>query len=128
MVSRTWKTVVRDVDRLYTEGAAAGWSDDQLLARNIKARDYSNTAFETIVRRHGPMVLEVYRRLLGNYDDAQDAFQATFLVLARRARSIAPHPSQSLGPWLYQVASRTARKARGARRRRKARERRAASR
>ncbi len=128
MVRGSWKTVIRDVDRLYTEGTAALWSDDQLLARYITARDDSNTAFETIVRRHGPMVLEVCRRLLGNYDDAQDAFQATFLVLARRAGSIAPHPSQSLGPWLYQVASRTARKARGARRRREARERRAASR
>ena len=128
MVRGSWKTVIRDVDRLYTEGTAAGWSDDQLLARYITARDDSNTVFETIVRRHGPMVLEVCRRLLGNYDDAQDAFQATFLVLARRAGSIAPHPSQSLGPWLYQVASRTAWKARGTRHRREAREHRAASR
>ena len=88
MVRGSWKTVIRDVDHLYTEGTAAGWSDDQLLSRFITARDESNLAFETIVRRHGPMVLEVCRRLLGNHDDAQDAFQATFMVLARRAGSI----------------------------------------
>ncbi len=128
MVRGLWKTVIRDVDHLYTEGTVAGWSDDQLLSRFITARDESNLAFETIVRRHGPMVLEVCRRLLGNHDDAQDAFQATFLVLARRAGSIAPHPSGSLGPWLHQVACRTAHKARVARRRRQARERRAADR
>jgi len=128
MVRGAWKTVIRDVDRLYAEGTSAGWSDDQLLSRFLTAREESNTAFEAIVRRHGPMVFEVCRRLLGNPDDAQDAFQATFLVLARRAGSIAPHPSGSLGPWLHQVACRTARKARVARRRREARERRAAGR
>ncbi len=90
MVRGLWKTVIRDVDHLYTEGTVAGWSDDQLLSRFITARDESNLAFETIVRRHGPMVLEVCRRLLGNHDDAQDAFQATFMVLARRAGAIAP--------------------------------------
>jgi RNA polymerase sigma factor (sigma-70 family) len=128
MVRGTWKTVIRDVDRLYAEGTSSGWSDDQLLSRFLTAREEADAAFETIVRRHGPMVLEVCHRLLGNRDDAQDAFQATFLVLARRAGAIAPHPSGSLGPWLHQVACRTAQKARVARRRREVRERRAAAR
>ncbi len=127
MVRGAWKTVIRDVDRLYAEGTLTGGNDGQLLARFAQAREESNLAFETIVRRHGPMVLEACRRVLGgDHHAAEDAFQATFLVLARRAGSIAPHPSGSLGPWLHQVACRTARKARLASSRRGAREHRAA--
>ena len=128
MVRGSWKTVLRQVDRLYTEGTSAGWGDGQLLSRFVAAREESNLAFEAIVQRHGPMVLAVCRRILSDHHDAEDAFQATFLVLARRAGSIAPHFSGSLGPWLHQVACRTAQKARVARRRRDVRERRAASR
>src|SRR5262245_18021999 len=74
------------------------------------------------------MVLEACRRILGDHHAAEDAFQATFLALARRAGSIVRHPTGSLGPWLHQVACRTARKARLASSRRASRERRAAER
>ncbi len=113
MVRGVGEAVIRDVNRLFAEGTAAGASDEQLLSRYIAARDRSSLAFEAIVRRHGPMVLETCRRLLdGDHHAAEDAFQATFLVLARRADSIVTHASGSLGPWLHEVACRTARKAR----------------
>jgi RNA polymerase sigma factor (sigma-70 family) len=97
-----------------------GVTDAQLLERFLARRE--EVAFAELVRRHGPMVLGVCRRVLGEPHAADDAFQATFLVLVRRAGSIVPR--SALGPWLYGVARRTALKARGsaARRRRAERE------
>jgi RNA polymerase sigma factor (sigma-70 family) len=126
MEHASWMTVARQIDRLYGEGTATGCGDDQLLSRFTAARDESGLAFAAIVRRHGPMVLEVCRRVLGNRHAAEDALQATFLILARRASSIAVHPGGSLGPWLHSVAFRTAREARRSAGRRQVRERRAA--
>ena len=98
--------MIGDVGRLYAEGTAAGTSDEQLLSRFTAARDRSSLAFEAIVRRHGPMVLETCRRLLGgDYHAAEDAFQATFLVLARRADAVRIRRSGSLGPWLHERLS-----------------------
>jgi RNA polymerase sigma factor (sigma-70 family) len=98
---------------------AAGMSDSQLLEGFVTARD--QVAFAVLVRRYAPLVWNVCRRVLTNHQDAEDAFQATFLVLVRKAASIAKR--ELLANWLYGVAHRTALKARTALSRRAARER-----
>jgi RNA polymerase sigma-70 factor (ECF subfamily) len=98
---------------------ALGLSDGELLERYVAGRD--EAAFEALVRRHGPMVLGVCRRLLPDPTDAEDAFQATFLVLVRKAASV--RPREKVANWLYGVAYRAAQKARGATARRRCRER-----
>ncbi len=97
-----------------------GPTDAQPLERFLTRRE--EVAVEALLRRHGPMVLGVCRRVLTDPQAAEDAFQVTFLVLMRRAGSIVPR--SRLGPWLYGVALRTALKARSsaARRRRAERE------
>ena len=80
-------------------------------------------AFEALVARHGPMVLSVCRGILKDPNDAEDAFQATFLILVKKSRTLRGH--DALGPWLYQVAHRVAIRANAAAARRRACERRA---
>jgi cobalt-zinc-cadmium efflux system membrane fusion protein len=92
--------------------AEGGLSDAQLLERFVRQRD--EAAFEVLVWRHGALVLQVARRLLAHAEDAEDAFQATFLTLARKAGSI--RRPAALGGWLYQVAYRVALRARAGRR------------
>src|SRR5207249_9551730 len=75
-------------------------SDGQLLEFFLAGRE--EFAFEALVRRHGAMVLAVCRRMVRHVQDAEDAFQATFLVLARKASAI--RPRQKVGNWLYGVA------------------------
>jgi RNA polymerase sigma factor (sigma-70 family) len=96
-------------------------TDAQLLERFLAGRD--EQAFEALVRRHGPMVLGVCARVLGNAHDAEDAFQATFLVLARRAGSV--RKRGAVGSWLYGVARHMALRAQKAAARRRAKEARA---
>jgi RNA polymerase sigma factor (sigma-70 family) len=98
--------------------AGADETDARLLERYLRQRD--EAAFEALVRRHGAMVLGVCRRVLGNEQDAEDVFQATFLILVRKAGSV--RKRGSLGAWLYGVAYRTAREARRAMARRRAKE------
>src|SRR5437016_4340422 len=103
------KATLRQIDALFTGGTVAGLSDRQLLDRFARRRD--EPSFSALVSRHGPMVLGVCRRVLADRHDAEDAFQATFLVLARKAGSI--RVGDSLAPWLYGVAYRVAVRARG---------------
>jgi RNA polymerase sigma factor (sigma-70 family) len=82
----------------------ADWTDSQLLTCFIAQRD--EAAFATLLRRHGPMVWGVCRRVVGSQHDAEDAFQATFLILVRKAASLISR--ELLANWLYGVAHRTA--------------------
>jgi RNA polymerase sigma factor (sigma-70 family) len=110
--------VLRWIRNLAAAGEAGGQADARLLERFAGRRD--EAAFALLVERHGPLVLGVCRRLLRQEQDAEDAFQATFLVLARKAGSI--RKGESVASWLYGVALRVARKARAAAIRRQARE------
>jgi RNA polymerase sigma factor (sigma-70 family) len=108
-----------DLLRLLDGGSVAGLGDGELLGRFVDRGD--GAAFEALVGRLGPMVLGVCRRILGDSHDVDDAFQATFLVLVRRAGSI--RERDLVGPWLHGVAARVARRARSESARRAARER-----
>jgi RNA polymerase sigma factor (sigma-70 family) len=114
----------RAIGRLFRTGTAAGWSDAQLLERFLQRHDEAaEAAFAALVERHGPMVLAVCRRVLNNPHDAQDAFQATFLVLVRKAGAI--RKRGSIADWLHGVALRVSAHARADSTRRRSVERRA---
>lgn len=98
---------------LFRDGSTTGMTDEQLLERFVARDAGAESAFGAIVERHGPMVLGVCRSSLRDLHDAEDAFQATFLVLARKASSL--RDPGRLGPWLHGVARRTAQKAKARR-------------
>jgi len=113
---------VRFFETLFSVGTTCGLSDAQLLERFVSRRDETaESAFESLVLRHGPMVFDICLKILGNVHDAQDAFQATFLILATKARSIIRQGS--VGSWLHGVALRVARRARSDAAKRKVHER-----
>jgi RNA polymerase sigma factor (sigma-70 family) len=111
--------IIQHLRRVVLREDKGGMTDGQLLERFITHRDAA--AFDALVWRHGPMVLGVCHRLLGNLHDAEDGFQATFLVLARKATSVSPR--ERVGNWLYGVAYTTAARARAANAKRRQRER-----
>ena len=104
MASRPQGAVLQQIHLLFQRGSVSGLSEWQLLDRYASRRDES--AFEALVARHGPMVLGVCRRVLDDPHAVEDAFQATFLVLVRRARSLGER--DAIGHWLYGVACRVA--------------------
>jgi RNA polymerase sigma factor (sigma-70 family) len=108
------------VARVFREGTFVGMTDRQVLERFVESQD--ELAFEAMLERHGSMVRNVCRQILFDPHDVDDAVQAVFLALVRKARFIRIEGEGSLGPWLYTVAGRVATRARAKRRRRRSRE------
>jgi RNA polymerase sigma factor (sigma-70 family) len=106
MTGHSLHAVVQHIRKITASHEYSELSDAQLLDRFVRSRNES--AFTALIQRHGPMVRDLCRRLLRQEADVDDAFQATFLVLLRKARSI--RKRASLGSWLYGVAYRIARK------------------
>src|SRR5262249_44852963 len=118
MAAPPLRGALRHLQRILAPPTSAELTDRQLLRRFTRQRD--EAAFALLVKRHGALVLGVCRRVLQQSEDAEDAFQATFLVLARKAGSAGWH--DSVGNWLYEVAYRLARKLKCAAARRQTRE------
>src|SRR5262249_39432725 len=107
MANASLNRVLRHLDRLRETQALAEASDAQLLGRFVVGQE--EAAFAALLRRHGPLVWSVSRRVLHREQDAEDVFQATFLLLARKASSI--RKRESVSSWLHGVAHRLALKA-----------------
>jgi RNA polymerase sigma factor (sigma-70 family) len=123
MADRPMHLVLRHIRKLCATQQAGTLADQELVQRYANERD--EVAFAALVRRHGRMVQNVCRTILHHHEDAEDAFQATFLVLARRADSI--RKQASVSSWLHGVAYRVALKARTELAKRRASEKRAAT-
>lgn len=123
MAAVSMREIVHHIQRAALQSDARALTDGQLLETFLSQRD--EAAVAAIVRRHGPMVWAVCRRVLRSHHDAEDAFQAAFLVLVRKAPSVMPR--DMLASWLYGVAYQTARKARATVARRQTRERQVAT-
>src|SRR4051812_31584685 len=108
MPETKWRQTLASIREMVLAGDTAGIDDAALIKLFVSAGD--DLAFEAIVRRHGPLVYGVCLRVLQNVSDAEDAFQATFLVLVRKAAGL--KRPELLGNWLHGVAFQTARSAR----------------
>jgi RNA polymerase sigma factor (sigma-70 family) len=107
MATTSVSGLIRHLRQVFLRQDGAGSTDSELMALYVNRRE--DAAFEALVHRHGPMVLGVCRRILRNEADAEDAFQATFLVLVRKAASL--RSWDTVSNWLYGVAQKTALKA-----------------
>jgi RNA polymerase sigma factor (sigma-70 family) len=123
MSRRPLDSLLRHLRHLVGSDPVEELEDSALLDRFVRQQD--EAAFATLVERYGPLVLSLCRRLLGDVNDAEDAFQATFLVLARRAAAI--RKQRSVGSWLYGVAYRISLEARARAARRRSHERQASA-
>src|SRR4051812_38702598 len=119
-MARTSDNLVRQLRRPATASLLRGLTDAELLDRFAAGRDEAQEAFDVLVRRHAGLVWGVCRAVRRHEQDAEDAFQATFLVLARNPRSI--RRREALASWLHGVAGRVALSARRAAARRRAHE------
>ena len=100
-------SVVRSIHTLFSEGSVGGMTDGQLLEQFLARHDdAAEAAFAALVAVHGPMVWDLCRSIVSDPHAAEDAFQATFLILVRRAASI--RRRDAVGPWLHGVARRVA--------------------
>ncbi len=117
MSMRITGSAIGELHTLFRWGAMGTWTDSQLMTQFLAHQEGSEAAFRMLINRHGPMVLGICRRILGDEHAAEDAFQATFLVLVKKAGTL--RDRDLLTNWLYGVALRVASKerARGARRR-----------
>src|SRR6516162_1745494 len=104
MTANHLRKALRHLHEVLAPHGGSSLTEGQLLARFVATRD--EQAFAALVRRHGPMVWGVSRRILRHTQDAEDAFQAVFLVLARKAGSVVNR--QAVGSWLYRVSYRIA--------------------
>jgi RNA polymerase sigma factor (sigma-70 family) len=121
MSRESMSEALRQIRTLHALGAVGGMTDAQLVERFLHSTGSDREdAFTALVQRHGPMILRVCRRMLPGSADTDDAFQAVFLVLARKAGSV--RRVERLKPWLFGAAVRTAKEARRRVARRRARE------
>src|SRR5262245_62118211 len=119
MATSSVNGLIRHLRQAVLRQDGAGLTDGELLELYVTRRE--EAAFEALLHRHGPMVLGVCRRVLRNEADAEDAFQATFLVFVRKAASI--RSRNTVSSWLYSVAHNTALKAKGMNHKRRVKER-----
>jgi RNA polymerase sigma factor (sigma-70 family) len=124
-MTKSEHTLLQHIQTIFESGTIAELADRQLLERfGGGDREMADLCFAALIKRHGPMVLRTCQSTLHDRHNAEDAFQATFLVLARKARSL--WIRDTIGPWLFEVACRVASAARSATRRRQMVEREAA--
>jgi RNA polymerase sigma factor (sigma-70 family) len=118
MANRVPIGVTADIAALFKVGAMGSWPDSDLIAQFVTGEEAKEAAFRILIHRHGPMVLGVCRRVLGDEHAAEDAFQSTFIVFVKKAGGL--RDGNRLTNWLYGVALRVAKKERtkAARRRR----------